>query len=1048
MPEIIASTYEIIEKLGAGGGGTVFLANHLRLGKQVVLKADKRKISTRPELLRREVDILKELKHPYIPNVYDFFVEGNLVCTVMDYIQGESLDKPLKRGEKFSQPQVIRWGKQLLEALCYLHSPTHGTPPRGFVHSDIKPANLMRTPDNDICLIDFNIALALGEETVIGCSAGYASPEHYGLDFSTDGDTQSTEQRSPSGKGWTLPWKRRTGTGEGDTLPWKRRVEEDGDDTLPWNGRTEADEDQTLSGYGRDGGEESRTLPWSEQTEAGETDIGVQETDMANPISGRTDASPAKLMSASRKKVIIPDVRSDIYSAGATLYHLLKGKCPAKNAWEVVPLSEKEFSPQVVKIISKAMNPNPDLRYQTAEEMLHDLSHLRENDVRVRRQKRSRLVAGITLSALFAFGASAAFVGLKRMQTTERWLKLAEYSKNALAEGDLASALDYALQAMPEKLGNPGKQGVRRTQRMQDILVPAYVPEAQRALAGALRVYDLSDGYKSHGAVGLPSAPLSMAIAPDGRTAACVYAYSVAVFDTDSGEIFVTLPMEESALSEVEYLDGHTIVFAGKGGVRAYDIEEGKELWAGKSATSVCVSGDGKTVAAVYKDEPFATVYGAHDGQVRHTVDFGGKCQQVTANDSFANPNSNLLALNQQGTLLGVSFADGSLQVYNLANPEGDMVIFDETSGYFHFEGGFYQQYFAFSATQAEESVFAVVDTVDMAQTGGFQSESAFSVQTDGGGIYVQTENLLVRIHPVTGEQTPLVTTAESIQRYARGGTHTLIATEGQLQFFDRNASLTSSHEEGFGGNFLQIANGTALVGSGDSPSIRVMKHESHPEAEVFAYDPSYGHDEARLSGDGSTVMLFSYGQFRLYGIGGELIKEVSIPNAGQVYDQQYVRDGGQSWLEVIYNDGTVLAYSAKDGNLMRKAFGEKPDLTLYEEFFTDCLRVESPLHGQPSVYDRETGRLVRQLGEDAYLTYVTQAGEYVVIQYVTTEGYCYGQLLDGDCQVLADLPYLCDIIGDTLYFDYPTGNMRKARIYDIDELVTMAREQLQEGGS
>ncbi len=43
----------------------------------------------------------------------------------------------------------------------------------------------MRTRDGHICLIDFNIALALGEENVIGCSAGYASPEHYGLDYSS-----------------------------------------------------------------------------------------------------------------------------------------------------------------------------------------------------------------------------------------------------------------------------------------------------------------------------------------------------------------------------------------------------------------------------------------------------------------------------------------------------------------------------------------------------------------------------------------------------------------------------------------------------------------------------------------------------------------------------------------------------------------------------------------------------------------------------------------------------------------------------------------------
>ena len=192
MAELIASTYELIKHIGAGGGGNVYLARHIRLDKLVVLKADKRKLTTRPELLRREVDVLKDLTHSYIPKVYDFFVENDTVYTVMDYIEGESLDKPLKRGERFPQAQVIEWARQLLEALVYLHSPTHGDPPRGFVHSDIKPANLMRTPYNTICLIDFNISLALGELNFVGCSAGYASPEHYGLDYSSGlGNTQS-----------------------------------------------------------------------------------------------------------------------------------------------------------------------------------------------------------------------------------------------------------------------------------------------------------------------------------------------------------------------------------------------------------------------------------------------------------------------------------------------------------------------------------------------------------------------------------------------------------------------------------------------------------------------------------------------------------------------------------------------------------------------------------------------------------------------------------------------------------------------------------------
>ena len=315
MSEVIAGTYQIIKKIGSGGGGNVFLAYHLRLDKKVVLKADKRQLSTRPELLRVEVDVLKHLSHQYIPQVYDFFVENDTVYTAMAYIEGESFDKALKRGERFSQSQVIKWGIQLLEALSYLHSPIHGEPPHGYTHSDIKPANLMLTPLGDICLIDFNISLALGEDTIIGRSEGYASPEHYGLDFSNDDGDTGTERVSG------------TEHSRGRTSVFQRVA-------------------SSFSGRGTSGS-------------SGE----------ANAYRGTTGSS---------YRLVRPDVRSDIYSTGATLYHLLSGKRPAAHAKKVVPLSEKEFSPQLVRIIRKAMEPNPNRRYQTADEMLEAL---RENPV-------------------------------------------------------------------------------------------------------------------------------------------------------------------------------------------------------------------------------------------------------------------------------------------------------------------------------------------------------------------------------------------------------------------------------------------------------------------------------------------------------------------------------------------------------------------------------------------------------------------------------------------------------------------------------------------
>ena len=195
MSQVIAGIYEIQNQVGSGGGGIVYLGQHLRLKKKIVIKEDKRTLNTRADLLRREVDMLKDLSHTYIPQVYDFVQENNAVYTVMDFIEGESLDKFLERGEIAPQPQVIAWACQLLEALHYLHS----QPPYGILHGDIKPANIMLRPNGNICLIDYNIALALGEDGAVkvGFSQGYASPEHYGIEYCSDRNRRRRRLEKP-----------------------------------------------------------------------------------------------------------------------------------------------------------------------------------------------------------------------------------------------------------------------------------------------------------------------------------------------------------------------------------------------------------------------------------------------------------------------------------------------------------------------------------------------------------------------------------------------------------------------------------------------------------------------------------------------------------------------------------------------------------------------------------------------------------------------------------------------------------------------------------
>jgi eukaryotic-like serine/threonine-protein kinase len=144
--------YEVVSRLGSGGMGVVYLARDLRLQRQVAIKvlADGR---VADELARtrfhREAQALSRLNHPNIATIYDFDQQDGRDFLVMEYIEGQSLrdvgPDPLPPAE------VMRLGTQLAEALVAAHG-------AGVVHLDLKPGNMMRTPDGRLKVLDFGIA--------------------------------------------------------------------------------------------------------------------------------------------------------------------------------------------------------------------------------------------------------------------------------------------------------------------------------------------------------------------------------------------------------------------------------------------------------------------------------------------------------------------------------------------------------------------------------------------------------------------------------------------------------------------------------------------------------------------------------------------------------------------------------------------------------------------------------------------------------------------------------------------------------------------------
>ncbi len=299
MGEIIDGKYEVLREVGRGGMSVVYLAMDKRLNKQWAIKEfrkDKDDVSKQVALkaLLDEANLMKKLDHPTLPRIVDIIDNNQNVYVIMDYIEGESLNKVLDAYGAQPQEAVIEWAKQLSDVLDYLHTQN---PP--VIYRDMKPANIMLKPDGTVRLIDFGIAREYkegkeGDTEAIG-TRGYAAPEQFG---------------------------------------------------------------------GR----------------------------------GQTDA------------------RTDIYSLGVTLYHLVTGKNPAEPPYEIYPIRhwDPTFSSGLEWLIQKCTQLNPGDRYQSCAEVTYVLDNLDKFDIEYKKKKKSRFRTFLTcaiLTLVFTLVSIGAFVG-------------------------------------------------------------------------------------------------------------------------------------------------------------------------------------------------------------------------------------------------------------------------------------------------------------------------------------------------------------------------------------------------------------------------------------------------------------------------------------------------------------------------------------------------------------------------------------------------------------------------------------------------------------
>ena len=344
----LGSGYSSIRPLGEGGMGTLYRAHKDSLDVDVVIKRVKQKFKGRMDE-RAEANILKTLKHKYLPRIYDVIESpSGYVYTIMDMIPGENMQNYVKTHGPVSQKLAYRWACQLCEAIAYLHSQV---PP--ILHCDIKPSNIMITPNEDICVIDFNTSLVFSKGVLaIGATPGYAAPEQY---------------TRPGASPDTI-----------ETVPLE--------ETMPLRGYKDAFAYQNVrSNKGPSGRGVSNSVTAAQATNAG--GYGT--------ISKRTD----------------------VYGIGATLYYAITGQQPGHSLKDVRPITsyKLKFSRSFLLIIARAMMKRQEERFCDAQEMLRALQDIHAIDGRYKKVVHSqRVVAAVSL-VLAVSGTLAILFGVQRI---------------------------------------------------------------------------------------------------------------------------------------------------------------------------------------------------------------------------------------------------------------------------------------------------------------------------------------------------------------------------------------------------------------------------------------------------------------------------------------------------------------------------------------------------------------------------------------------------------------------------------------------------------
>src|ERR1041385_4348158 len=157
-PPCRIGSYDVTDRIGAGGMGEVYRARDRKLGRDVAMKVLPSEFSADPERMarfQREAQLLAALNHPHIAAIYGLEETENIRALIMELVEGPTLSDRIAVGA-IPLDESLRTAKQVADALEYAHE-------KAIVHRDLKPSNIKLTAEGNVKVLDFGLAKALAD---------------------------------------------------------------------------------------------------------------------------------------------------------------------------------------------------------------------------------------------------------------------------------------------------------------------------------------------------------------------------------------------------------------------------------------------------------------------------------------------------------------------------------------------------------------------------------------------------------------------------------------------------------------------------------------------------------------------------------------------------------------------------------------------------------------------------------------------------------------------------------------------------------------------